>query len=370
MTKFYGWIVLLLLTVAADAGQSDVGESHRAIHKAGGGCERNQCWVLQLSKECPGLFSVPLPRIDAAMFDDEKVYMSYFKGLDDAQLVPALVDVVDFMIHQKPKNGQRWIQSIAQAELRERADYLLKNRQAVAEQLFAIYKCTPEKMVCLASVFSNLHLKEFSQPMAVAELSRGGSRFANEYLFGESLTDSDALVLRNALWETGDWSEQRDLFIVLIRSGKMDAAFAAKVFRDRTLKQFVRCDALEFVLETGSFDVEEVKKIALDHREAAFVRGVAVKYLVMEDPLPLEVISSCLRDDAFGQSASQAVRDAAAHIQNSTSNYSAVRAKWMRSVQPLLAVLQEVAEDARFKYRAEAAKRAAETILKTEVIGR
>lgn len=294
--------------------------------------EATDNWTATLKAEHPDLFSIDIPPVEAAMFEDQEIYKAYFQALENEQLMPAIAAVVDYMVRNNPKKGEVWIQEIAQYELQGRSEYFEANRKTIANQLFGIYQHTPKKMGCIAVFFVNLNLKEFSQPLAIEALqTTGASRFASDNLFTSTIPEEHQNQLNSYLLSHNDWMAQLDILRVLNNAHCADQTVLRKLIRNESVSEHTRFWALN--------------------------------YLMKQTPFPLEELTICLTSPDCQKSAPQ-------HLKNYISRHMTKdtleqRKELFNTLQPILPLIEDLAEQIN-EYKAREAVEALEKIRELE----
>ena len=318
-------------------------------------------WKKELVAVHPELFEIAVPPVEAAMFEEKENYKAYFQGLEDRQLLPAIVQVVDHMVQHKPKNGKEWIQSIAQEELRKRQEFLDASREEITDQLFALYLHLPEKMTCLSPFFSNLRLTDIAQPMAIEQLKQANMRFAKDSFFGRELTEEQVRVLKGTIPAIGSWVEQQGLLMVLDRAKCADKAYTSGILSDRSNHEIVRSTALRIVLRDEANADGLAQRIAMDSTEATLLRTTALTHLMNKDAFPVAVLSACMADS---EGRASAVRQLDQHLSaflRSSKNGPAEKVALRAALEPIIPLLQDLSEQLK-KYDAKPAIKVLEKI--------
>lgn len=279
-------------------------------------------WKAQLSAVHPELFAVSVPPVEAGLFEDKSAYGAYFEALADEQLMPALVQVVDFMVRHNPERGQHWIQEIARTEIAQRTAFLEANRRQVCRQLFSVYAGVPERMICLSTFFTALRMVDVVQPWAVVELDAGNLRFAEDSFFGNALSAAEVAVLKKAFVDHSDWMVRNEILDILHEADAADRGFVAHVATDPTENEHVRLRALGFLMAAG--------------------------------PFPEKTFSLCMADTGFRNSAVRALRH---HLDRALKAGPAQRAGLKSQLAPHIPLLEDLAEQLRSHDAAAATQR-------------
>lgn len=320
-------------------------------------------WKKELASVHPELFEIEVPPVDAELFENKELYKAYFQGLEDQQLLPAIVQVVDYMVQHNPNNGQDWIQTVAQREILERKEFLESSREEITDQLFALYLHLPEKMICLTTFFSNLGLRDSAQPMAIEQLSRDNMRFSNDSFFGRELTEKQVNVLKSAIPASGRWMEQKNLLEVLDRAKCADEVYASGILSDRSMHEFVRRAALRIILRDEANADGLAQRIAMDSTEAKQLRTTALTHLMNKDDFPTEALSACMADS---EGRALAVRQLDQHLSaflRLSKNGPAEKAALRAALEPIIPLLLDLSEQLK-KYDAKPATEVLEKIEK------
>lgn len=291
-------------------------------------------WKEQLAAEHPELFEIDVPPVEAVMFEEKERYEIYFQGLEDRQLLSAIVQVVDYMVQHNPQKGEDWLQSYAQMEIQEREEFLKSSRPSITAQLFALYRDLPAYTGCVGVFFPNLGLSETVQPMAVEQLGQGNMRFAKDGFFGRELAADEIKVLKEAFASADSWMDQKALLEILDRTGSADAAFINNILTDGSTQEIVRGAALRIALKTGEFPGEE--------------------------------LSICMADSEFRKSAVNALDQYLNTFLRSSKNGSAERAALKASLEPIVPLLQDLSEQLK-QYDAKPAVSVLEKLKQLEV---
>lgn len=304
-------------------------------------------WKIPLRSAHPELFETAVPEVTAALFEDKELYKTYFAGLTDEQLMPAMVQVVDFMILHNPDKGQYWIQDVARSEIGKRREFLESNRQLIAEQLFSIYLNTPEDMICLSTFFSTLRLRAYSQPLAIQQLEGGNIRFARDSFFGPDFTEHEILVLQSAFASTDNWMEQNELLGILKGVDGVDTAYLLTVFNDRSLSEHVRPKLVAELAERQEAPRPWLMQVVQDSSDHVFVRQAALQILIQEPPFPVEIFNDFL---AVPDGSGNALRTLDSFLRNAlreTKDDPQARLKMAETLKPLLPMLEDLSEQLR-----------------------
>lgn len=311
-------------------------------------------WKAQLAAVHPELFGVLTPPVSALMFEDKTVYKAYFEAMDDTQLMPSIVQVVDYMIQHNPEKGQYWIQEVARKELGERTEYLEANREQLNQQLFALYCHTPEELICLSSFFSSLGLQQFSQPMAIEQVKQGNHRFTRESFYGSALSEQDVKVLKEAFAKTDEWIPKKQLLDILRNAKCADPYYLSAVFNDPSISEHIRSGLVAELAETMLDGRLWAQQVAADATEHAFVRRAAMWVLIQQDPFPSEALLAYMsdsesRNDAVGMLGSFMDGFLRKHEEDLTA-----RLEMKAMLKPFVPLLEDLSEQLR-SYDAEKA---------------